>query len=86
MEPIECSETSDISTQTPGKHPKENILHLTHGESSKSRNNKCNYVLSEENYVLSTNVPWQDNRYLVQANQARKHEQILLYYSEEHTE
>jgi hypothetical protein len=28
MEPIECSETSAISTQTPGKHPKENILHL----------------------------------------------------------
>jgi hypothetical protein len=28
MEPIECSETSAISIQTPGKHPKENILHL----------------------------------------------------------
>jgi hypothetical protein len=26
MEPIEGSETSAISTQTPGKHPKENIL------------------------------------------------------------
>jgi hypothetical protein len=26
MEPIECSETSAISTQTPAKHPKENIL------------------------------------------------------------
>jgi hypothetical protein len=38
MEPIECSETSAISTQTPGKHPKENILHLKHGESLKSRN------------------------------------------------
>jgi hypothetical protein len=25
MEPIECSKTSAISTQTPGKHPKENI-------------------------------------------------------------
>jgi hypothetical protein len=37
MEPIQCSETSDISTQTPGKHPKVNILHLTHGESLKSR-------------------------------------------------
>jgi hypothetical protein len=28
MEPIECSETSAISTQTPGKHPKENLLHV----------------------------------------------------------
>jgi hypothetical protein len=36
MEPIEGSETSDISTQTPKKHPKENILHIKHGESLKS--------------------------------------------------
>jgi hypothetical protein len=28
MELIECSETSTISTQTPGKHPKENILQI----------------------------------------------------------
>jgi hypothetical protein len=26
MEPIQCSETSAISTQTPGKTPKENIF------------------------------------------------------------
>jgi hypothetical protein len=26
MEPIQCSETSAVSTQTPGKHPKENIV------------------------------------------------------------
>jgi hypothetical protein len=38
MEPVECSETSAITTQTPGQHPKENILHLTHGKSLKSRN------------------------------------------------
>jgi hypothetical protein len=37
MEPIECSETSAISTQTPRKHPKENMLHLTHGKSLESR-------------------------------------------------
>jgi hypothetical protein len=37
MEPIQCSETSAISTETPGKHPKEIIFHLTHGESLKSR-------------------------------------------------
>jgi hypothetical protein len=28
MEPIVCSKTLTISTQTPGKHPKENILHF----------------------------------------------------------
>jgi hypothetical protein len=37
MESIQCSETSAVSTQTPGKHPKENIFHLPHGESLKSR-------------------------------------------------
>jgi hypothetical protein len=31
MEPIQCSETSAISTQTPGKHPKENIFQIVHG-------------------------------------------------------
>jgi hypothetical protein len=36
METIQCSETSAISTQTPGNHPKENLLHLTRGESLKS--------------------------------------------------
>jgi len=37
MELIECSETSDISTVTPGNYPEENILHTEHGESLKSR-------------------------------------------------
>jgi hypothetical protein len=37
MEMIEGSETSAISNQTQGKHPKENILHVKHGESLKSR-------------------------------------------------
>jgi hypothetical protein len=37
MEPIEFSETSAISIQTPGKHPKENILRVKHDESLKSR-------------------------------------------------
>jgi hypothetical protein len=37
MEPIEGSETSAISTHAPGKHQKENILHIKHGESLKSR-------------------------------------------------
>ena len=34
---IEGSETSAIRTQTPGNYPKENILHIEHGESLKSR-------------------------------------------------
>jgi len=37
MEPIQCSETSAVRTQTPGNYPKENILHIEHGESLKSR-------------------------------------------------
>jgi hypothetical protein len=37
IETIQASETSAMSTQTPGKHPKENILHIKHGESLKSR-------------------------------------------------
>jgi len=38
MELIEGSETSAISTVTPGNYPKEDILHTEHGESLKSRN------------------------------------------------
>ena len=37
MEPMEGSETSAFKPQTPGKYPKENILHKEHGESLKSR-------------------------------------------------
>jgi hypothetical protein len=36
MEQIECSETSAIINQTPGNHPKEDILYSKHGESLKS--------------------------------------------------
>jgi len=37
MESIEGSETSAIRTKTPGNYPKENILHIEHGVSLKSR-------------------------------------------------
>jgi hypothetical protein len=37
MEQIECSETSAIINQTPGNHPKEDILYSKHDESLKSR-------------------------------------------------
>jgi hypothetical protein len=37
LEQIEGSETSAINNQTPGKYPKETILHVKHGESLKSR-------------------------------------------------
>ena len=43
MEPIEGSEKSGFKPQTPGKYPKENILHKEHGESLKSR--QLNYGL-----------------------------------------
>jgi len=37
MEPTESSKTSAFSTRTPGRYPKENALHIKHGESLKSR-------------------------------------------------
>jgi len=37
MEPIEGSETSAVRTKTQGNYPKENTLHIEHGESLKSR-------------------------------------------------
>ena len=37
MEPIEGSESSAFKTQSPGKYPKENMLHKEHGESLKLR-------------------------------------------------
>jgi len=45
MELKEGSETSAIRTQTPGNYPEENILHIEHGESLKSRINICIFVL-----------------------------------------
>jgi hypothetical protein len=48
MEPIECSETSAFKPQTPGKYPKENILHKEHGESLKSRQYNS-YSIQQEN-------------------------------------
>jgi hypothetical protein len=38
LEQTEGSETLAFKFQTPGKNPKENIRHLKHGESLKSRN------------------------------------------------
>jgi hypothetical protein len=35
----ECSEISAYKIQTPGNYPEENIQHLQHGESLKSRKN-----------------------------------------------
>jgi hypothetical protein len=64
MKLIEGSETSAISNQTPGKHPKENILRVKHGESLKSRN-KTIFNLYTLVGLLSTAesdraVPWPD--------------------------
>jgi hypothetical protein len=46
MELIEVSETSAISNQMPWKHPKENLLHVKHGESLKSRIRSLFFILS----------------------------------------
>jgi hypothetical protein len=76
MELTEGPETSAISNQTPGKHPKENILHVKHGESLKSRvelylyptlghNRACNGVtlpllLRNQNWTVGWINPVQD--------------------------
>jgi hypothetical protein len=40
----EPSKTSAFKPQTPGKYPKENILHKEHGESLKSRQDKIKFL------------------------------------------
>jgi len=67
MEQIEGSETSAIRTQTPGNYPKENILHIEHGESLKSRT--ISFVMSVR---LSVRIPldshWTDFHQLTFGN------------------
>ena len=48
MGPIEGSETSAFKPQTPGKYPKENILHKERGESLKSRQGGIGYNAGKE--------------------------------------
>jgi len=53
MEPIEGSETSAFKPQTPGKYPKENILHKEHGESLKSRNLRTSFnILGITSFII----------------------------------
>ena len=59
MELIEGSEKSAIRTQTPGNYPKENILHIEHDESLKSRIqttifNFCYFKLTTTSFHYST--------------------------------
>jgi hypothetical protein len=76
MEPIECSETSAISTQTPGKYPKENILHIKHGESLKSRTvtmiNDLVRVIGAFNAVLHSSSSRMKNVFLHSFSQAEE--------------
>ena len=51
MELIEGSETSAFKPQTPGKYPKENILHKEHGESLKSRQRITNFQAKTKIYL-----------------------------------
>ena len=46
MKLIEGSETSAYNNQTPGKHPKEHIIHSKHGERLKSSKQLVYLVLS----------------------------------------
>ena len=52
MKPIEGSETSAFKPQTPGKYPKENILHNEHGESLKSRHTLIYAQTHESMYIF----------------------------------
>jgi len=53
MEPIEGSETSAFKPQTPGKYPKENILHKEHGESLKRCVRNVKQYLIKIIFILS---------------------------------
>ena len=53
MKLIEGSETSAFKPQTPGKYPKENILHIEHGESLKSRHHSLCIIHSVPSFLLS---------------------------------
>jgi hypothetical protein len=63
---IEGSETSAISIQTPGKHPKENILHIKHGESFKSRMSTYTFANCIEMCLWLTKslnyTPWNERK------------------------
>ena len=57
------SYTSAIRTQTPGNYPKENILHIEHGESLKSRIHKSHLKLIKTVKVVSSNSMFCHNCY-----------------------
>jgi len=46
MEPIQCSETSAIRTQTPGNYPKENILQQEFNLFTNNKNTESFKMLS----------------------------------------
>ena len=70
MEPIVGSETSAFKTKTPGNYPKENILHIEHGESLKSRRiiKSLRWVMVNHKimqiYWLAERLEYQDGLYL----------------------
>ena len=59
-EQIECSETSAYIIQTPGKYPKENVIHSEHGESLKSRINNRNIAYFSD---YTTQTDYQSKHY-----------------------
>jgi hypothetical protein len=61
MEPIDGSETSAISNQTPGKHPKENLLHVKQGESLKLRKFQFGFQLDEFFLTSYSKFKWLAN-------------------------
>ena len=84
MEPIEGSETSAFKPQTPGKYPKENILHKEHGESLKSRrySNFClrNLLNSNTQTQAGSTSEMSAARHTVTQSKTQNTESILTFW------
>jgi hypothetical protein len=68
MEQIECSETSAIINQTPGNHPKEDILYSKHGESLKSRMESSDFKHQTPNYRTIYGPKYEDGKWKSRTN------------------
>jgi len=85
MELIEGSETSAIRTQTPGNYPKENILHIEHGESLKSRIREkvvisiSSSTTSSKNVLFLLSFVWIQLYSYIERNEMISGERILKF-------
>jgi len=80
MKLIEGSETSAIRTQTLGNYPKENMLHIEHGESLKSRKHihKPSYMLQQyiafvKEALIQSNITFNIEEYKMNTSSVHIH-------------